>query len=86
MPVWIQLDSNGWEVNEGNVVDNEQWMNMFQILVEYKKKEHTNTMVPKRHVEDPKLGEWVSKQRCHYKNDKLLPNHRYARLNSVGFK
>ena len=50
------------------------------------KKEHTNTMVPKRHVEDPKLGEWVSKQRCHYKNDKLLPNHRYARLNSVGFK
>ncbi|OEU21563.1 hypothetical protein FRACYDRAFT_179907 [Fragilariopsis cylindrus CCMP1102] len=61
-----------------------KWMNMFQKLVAYKEK-HKDTKVSKRYKEDPTLGLWVSRQRRHHKNDKLLPN-RYALLNSVGFK
>jgi hypothetical protein len=79
------LNSVGFKLvgdNGGNVVDNEKWMNMFQKLVEYKK-QHTNTRVPRRHNEDPKLGRWVSYQRQWYneQNPKRL-----ALLNSIDFK
>ena len=51
-----------WEGVKGRKIDNKKWMSMFQRLVEYKK-QHRNTAVPKKYDEDPKLGEWVSKQR-----------------------
>ena len=60
-------------------------MSMFQRLVEYKE-QHGNTAVPHKYGADPQLRSWVTTQHSAYKNDKLLPNHRYARLNSVGFK
>ena len=59
------------------------WMGMFEKLVEYKK-EHKNTLVPIYYEKDPKLGQWVSRQRKAYKNDKLLPK-RLALLNSIDF-
>ena len=61
----------------------QNWMGMYQKLIEYKK-EHKTTTVPAYYEEDPKLGWWVTTQRTAYKNDKLLPN-RHALLNSVGF-
>ena len=73
-----------WEGVKGRKIDNKKWMSMFQRLVEYKK-QHRNTAVPKKYDEDPKLGEWVSKQRRLYKKNQLLPN-RYALLNPVGFE
>ena len=80
------LNSVGFDQEgvQGRKIDNKKWMSMFQRLVEYKK-QHRNTAVPKKYDEDPKLGEWVSKQRRLYKNNQLLPN-RYALLNSVGFE
>ena len=59
------------------------WMGMFEKLVQYKK-QHTNTMVPKRYNEDPKLGSWVTEQRRYYKNDELNPN-RVDLLNPINF-
>ena len=63
--------------------DQIKWMNMFQKLVKYKK-QHKNTLVPKRYNDDPKLGIWVSTQRKAYNNDELFPK-RLALLNSIGF-
>ena len=68
-----------WEVENRNQL----WMGMFEKLVEYKK-EHNNTRVQCRYEKDPKLGEWVSKQRNAYKNDKLLPK-RLVLLKSIDF-
>jgi hypothetical protein len=62
---------------------NQIWMEMFQKLVEYKK-QHKNTMVPHKYDKDPKLGHWVSQQRCHYKRDELPPK-RLTLLNSIDF-
>jgi hypothetical protein len=63
---------------------NQLWMGMFQKLVEYKK-QHTNTIVPQRYKNEPKLGFWVNTQRREYKNNQLSP-HRSDILNSIGFK
>jgi hypothetical protein len=71
-----------WEGNRGR--NDEIWMKMFQILLEYKKL-HKNTMVPYSYSGDPKLGHWVSQQRYNFKNDKLRPN-RTTLLNSIEFE
>jgi hypothetical protein len=60
------------------------WTDMFQKLVAYENL-HTNTKVPQKYNENPRLRKWVFNQRHAYKNDKLLPN-RYALLKSIGFK
>ena len=72
-----------WAGVQGRKIDNEKWMSVFQRLVEYKK-QHRNTIVPRRYDEDPKLGRWIKTQRQNCKNDKLLPN-RCALLNSIDF-
>eukprot|EP00536_Pseudo-nitzschia_multiseries_P009738 jgi/Psemu1/258380/estExt_Genewise1Plus.C_2810032 len=56
-----------------------QWHVMYQRFVEYKKK-HNTTRVPYRYKGDPKLGNWVRKQRssCHRKD-------RLKLLNDIGF-
>ena len=65
-------------------VDNdERWMEMFQNLVEYKKK-HKNTLVPTKYKENPQLGTWVHTQRKSHKNGHMEPN-RLALLNSIDF-
>ncbi|OEU21560.1 hypothetical protein FRACYDRAFT_235184 [Fragilariopsis cylindrus CCMP1102] len=77
----IGFDWNGLKCKAAT--DQLIWMNMFQKLVTYKK-QHNSTKVPQKYDEDPKFGLWVSKQRRHYKHDKLLPS-RYALLNSMNF-
>ena len=77
----IGFDWNGLKCKAAT--DQLIWMNMFQKLVTYKK-QHNTTKVPQKYDEDPKFGLWVSKQRRHYKHDKLLPS-RYALLNAITF-
>jgi hypothetical protein len=77
---WKNMKTEGKVVGLGY---DQNWMGMFQKLVEYEK-QHNNTMVPQLYEKDPKLGGWVSKQRRVYKNDKLLPK-RLVLLNSIDF-
>jgi hypothetical protein len=63
---------------------NERWKEMFQKIVNYKM-EHKSTNVPARYAEDPKLGNWVMKQRKLYKHNKELSQERINSLESVGF-
>jgi hypothetical protein len=42
-------------------VNNEQWEAMFARLIQYKH-QHGDCLVPKRYVQDPKLGTWVETQ------------------------
>ncbi|OEU21618.1 hypothetical protein FRACYDRAFT_181025 [Fragilariopsis cylindrus CCMP1102] len=79
------LESIGfvWKVRKKSY--NELWMERFQELVAYKK-QHKNTYLPTHNDKEyPKLGSWVSKQRHHYKNDKLFPS-RIDLLESIGFE
>jgi len=56
------------------------WMNMYKELVKFVKK-HGHTMVPRDYADNPKLGQWVSMQRCRCKED-----HRIDLLNELGFE
>ncbi|OEU05708.1 hypothetical protein FRACYDRAFT_204701, partial [Fragilariopsis cylindrus CCMP1102] len=61
------------------------WMEMFEMLIEYKK-QHKNTMVRKRFDKEvPKLRRWLVNQRHKYRKDKLPPQH-LALLNSIDFE
>ena len=77
---WKNMKTEGKVVGLGY---DQNWMGMFQKLVEYEK-QHNNTLVPRTYNGDPKLGTWVSYQRQAYKNNKLLPQ-RFDRLNSIDF-
>ena len=55
------------------------WMNMYWLLVAYKKKHDGRTTVPRWWKEDPKLGCWVKNQRCGCKGE-----HRIDLLNAIG--
>jgi len=57
----------------------EQWMEMYQRLVEYNKKYGT-TCVPKKWKKDPKLGKWVCAQRTYCKEQ-----YRIDLLNRICF-
>eukprot|EP00536_Pseudo-nitzschia_multiseries_P019629 jgi/Psemu1/233029/e_gw1.5900.4.1 len=57
----------------------DQWENMYQRLVAYKKK-HNTTNVPYRYKDDPQLGQWVSTQRHDCEE-----SDRIDRLNRIGF-
>ena len=74
------MDSIGfvWKLHE-----KVPWLEMYQILVAYKKK-HKNTTVPQKYVADLKLGDWVSRQRRFYSN-KTLSTERTNLLESLGF-
>ena len=58
-------------------------MEMYQRLVAYKKK-HKSTIVPREYHADPRLGNWISKQRKCY-NKKELHIDRINHLESIGF-
>lgn len=64
-----------WKVHEA------YWEEMYQALVEYKKK-YGDCNVPDDWPENPKLGMWVGTQR---QNKDRLPLVRVDRLNSIGF-
>ena len=61
----------------------EIWMEMYQRLVNYKKK-YGHTCVPFSWKEDPKLANWVATQRSHYSKSKLSQK-RTELLKSIGF-
>merc|ERR1712183_564792 len=60
-----------------------EWDEMFQRLVDYKKK-CKSANVPKRYKADPKLARWVNNQRKLY-SKKELSTDRLNRLESIGF-
>ena len=62
---------------------NTSWQNRLDQLVQFKEL-HGHCNVPRSYTNKPKLGSWVSKQRCAYKNKKLSPN-RINKLNTIGF-
>ena len=67
-----------WEVNTS------LWEEMFLELTNFKKV-YGNCNVPAKWEENPKLGNWVSKQRqC--KRKKLLSQERVRRLEELGFQ
>ena len=59
------------------------WEEMFNMLVEYKNK-YGNCNVPTRWPENPKLANWVAKQRRDSRKGKLVKD-RTKRLNNIGF-
>ena len=61
----------------------EQWMEMYQRLVNYKKK-YGHTCVPNKWKEDPKLANWVASQRSDYSKAKIS-HKRTELLKSIGF-
>ncbi|VEU40454.1 unnamed protein product [Pseudo-nitzschia multistriata] len=68
-----------WKVKDANNWDDEGWENMYQGLVEYKQK-HGTTQVPPNYKADPKLGNWVQRQRiCCKRKDRV------DLLNQIGF-
>lgn len=76
---------------EGQQGLQERWDEMFQRLVEYRKK-NGNCLVPNRYADDPSLGAWVSTQRRQYKiltsgssESTPMTPERATRLMSIGF-
>jgi hypothetical protein len=69
---------------------NETWLDRAQQVVDYQDK-YGNTLVPKRWKENPSLGNWVNKQRQHYrrynegKTPCSLTEKRIQLLNDIGF-
>ncbi|OEU07253.1 hypothetical protein FRACYDRAFT_197864 [Fragilariopsis cylindrus CCMP1102] len=77
-----RLDSIGFVWNPLD----EQWMEMYQKLVAYKK-EHRSTNVPRCYMKVPELGRWVGSQRQAYINTArgILSKKRLELLNSINF-
>jgi hypothetical protein len=76
-----RLDSIGfvWKIGKEVV----PWVEMYQRLVAYKK-QHKSTNVPWKYEKDPRLGNWVYKQRASY-TKKELSIDRINRLESISF-
>ena len=68
--------------SEGGVLEQRWWMR-FEELEEYKEA-HGDCNVPKGWIENPKLGNWVHKQRERYKEGKMDPEREYW-LTTLGF-
>ena len=64
----------------------EQWMEMYQKLVTYKK-QHMSTKMPKLYTDDPHLHNWVMHQRRVYNNEHSgsLTKKRLQLLTSINF-
>merc|ERR1712085_31172 len=63
-----------WQIKDPN-----SWRKMYERLVAYKK-EYGTTCVPRQWKEDPKLANWVKKQRC-----KCKDQDRIDLLNNINF-
>jgi hypothetical protein len=62
-----------------------RWNELFERLVEYKKK-NGSTMVPSKYKQDPELAGWVKRQREKYKAKQiLLSKDKIEKLDSIGF-
>mmetsp|Transcript_4712 Transcript_4712/g.8883 ORF Transcript_4712/g.8883 Transcript_4712/m.8883 type:complete len:1027 (+) Transcript_4712:246-3326(+) len=58
----------------------DEWEQLFRMLAAFRQ-EHGHCEVPRKHAE---LGEWIATQRAMWR-DSLLPAHRAARLDEIGF-
>jgi hypothetical protein len=67
-----------WEVNMDDA-----WMKRYNELVKYRR-EFGNCNVPVKYQSQTLLGEWVRRQRQHFKN-KSLREERINKLNQIGF-
>lgn len=72
--------------------DSSPWNQQFELLTSFQQ-EHGHCRVPRRYAIDPKLGQWVSRQRwCKKQLDKELGSsscitqERINKLNSIGFE
>jgi hypothetical protein len=61
----------------------EVWMKRYNELVEYRR-EFGNCNVPVKYQSQTLLGEWVRRQRQHFKN-KSISEERINKLNAIGF-
>ena len=66
-----------------------QWQDLFRQLCEYKV-QFGNCLVPQKYSANPKLGNWVAKQRSHYRlyqggKPSYMTEERIRELESVGF-
>ena len=68
------LDSIGFDVPDFSMTNKATYEEMYRRLVAYKK-EYKTTNVPTKYKIDPKLGNWVSKQRCEFR-DKTMTEER----------
>jgi len=75
------LDSLGfsWDLTTKNC----DWKDMFDRLVTYKNR-NGDCFVPKKYIEDPILGLWVSEQR-NAKRERRLNSEEISLLESIGF-
>ena len=77
---WKISPSEGSEIRDVRT----SWMDMYNRLIDYKK-QNNDTNVLRSYIKDPKLGRWVSDQRCEYRNDNLQED-RQSMLNKIGFE
>ena len=75
------MNGIGFEWN----LDEDKWNEMFEQLVQYEKKNGHCRVPVKKYEANPKLANWVHKQRQKYKNGKLLPD-RIELLKGIGFE
>ena len=77
------LDSIGFVVPDFATKYIAEWEEMYQRLVAYKN-EHKSIRVPTKYKANPKLANWVHKQRTLYRNNKMTEERKQL-LDSVGF-
>eukprot|EP00592_Proboscia_alata_P006749 CAMPEP_0194356292 /NCGR_PEP_ID=MMETSP0174-20130528/3995_1 /TAXON_ID=216777 /ORGANISM="Proboscia alata, Strain PI-D3" /LENGTH=969 /DNA_ID=CAMNT_0039125843 /DNA_START=231 /DNA_END=3140 /DNA_ORIENTATION=+ len=83
----LSLDGEG--MRRDGKHQNTKWDSMFEQLESYTMK-NGNTMVPHKHMQNPKLGHWVARQRKEYmawKRSKYttMTEYRFEKLDSIGF-
>jgi hypothetical protein len=77
----VQLTNANFDFGSSKV---DKWNAHYSNLLSYQKINNGSCNVPLHHVQYPKLGKWVRKQRTLNKNNTLLID-RYDRLNAIGF-
>jgi hypothetical protein len=77
----VQLTNANFDFGSSKV---DKWNANYSNLLSYQKLNNGSCNVPLHHVQYPKLGKWVRKQRTLNKNNTLLID-RYDRLNAIGF-
>jgi hypothetical protein len=84
----IHHDADTFDSNQSS--RDQTWLDRFQQVTDYRDK-YGHTLVPKRLKENPPLGNWVNKQRQHYrrynegKTPCSLTEKRIQLLNDIGF-
>lgn len=62
--------------DQGSTTKAYSWIDRVYQLIEYRDL-HGDTLVPKRHADNPALGNWVNKQRQEYKKGSLTGENQF---------